>query len=195
MGLWVSRMSEELHDIDRPKESKKYDSLELDEFMVFCILDTAVPYEMCCKAFDALRKKGYTTRRGLKSPLKSMIAGTLKKAGYRFPKQHAGRLKNFSKNTINLKTATRKELVENINGIGMKLASMFLRNTRGHQYAVLDRHTLRFLDRHLEVGNGIPYPKTYEEKEKLFISIAKDLGRDPMELDLEIWQRERVGNR
>lgn len=188
-------MSEELHYIDRPTESKKYDDLELDEFMVFCILDTAVPYEMCCRAFDALRKKGYTTRRGLKSPLKSMIAGTLKKAGYRFPKQHAGRLKNFSKNIIDLKTSTRKELVDNIDGIGMKLASMFLRNTRGHQYAVLDRHSLRWLQKTMDVPDKVFKLMSYETREKQFIQYAKDLGKNPMELDLEIWQRERVGNR
>ncbi len=185
----------QLHSIDRPEG--KYTKLELDEMLVFCILDTAVPYEMCCRAFDALKKEGYTTRKGLASPLKSMIAGTLKRAGYRFPKQHAGRLKNFSKNNINLKIATRKELVDNIDGIGMKLASMFLRNTRGHQYAVLDRHTLRYLDRHLKntPWTTNPHPKTYEEKEKLFLDIAKALGKSPMELDMEIWQRERVGNK
>lgn len=188
-------MSEELHDIDRPINSKKYDDLELDEFMVFCILDTAVPYEMCCKAFDALRKKGYTTRRGLKSPLKSMISGTLKKAGYRFPKQHAGRLKNFSKNIIDLKTSTRKELVDNIDGIGMKLASMFLRNTRGHQYAVLDRHSLRWLQSTMNVPNKVFKLMSYETKEKQFIQYAEDLGKNPMELDLEIWQKYRVGNK
>ncbi len=183
----------QLHSIDRPEG--KYTKLELDEMMVFCILDTAVSYEMCCKAFDELKEMKMTVRKEIIKWREDMIENTLRRVGYRFPKQHAKRIKDFGYSDIDLRKATRKELVADINGIGMKLASMFLRNTRGSQYAVLDRHTLRFLDRHLEVGNGIPYPKTYEEKEKLFISIAKDLGKSPMELDLEIWQRERVGNR
>ena len=51
----------------------------------------------------------------------------------------------FSNNTINLRTATRDELVKNVKGIGYKLASMFLRNTRGEEYAVMDVHTKRYL--------------------------------------------------
>ena len=45
---------EQLHDIDRPEG--KYTKLELDEMMVFCILDTAISYEKCCEAFDTLKK-------------------------------------------------------------------------------------------------------------------------------------------
>src|SRR3989304_4425917 len=138
-------VNEELHNIDRPLEGSKYNDLELDEFMVFCILDTACPYEMVCKVFDALRESGMTTRKGIMHWREDMIEKTLKKAGYRFPKQHASRIKKFGYSSIDLRTATRKELVDDITGIGMKLASMFLRNTRGKDYAVIDVHTERWL--------------------------------------------------
>lgn len=186
-------MSEQLHNIDKP--SGKYSDLELDEFMVFCILDTACPYEMVCRAFDALRESGMTTRKGILHWREDMIEITLKKAKYRFPKQHAKRIKDFGYNYIDLKTATRKELVDNINGIGMKLASMFLRNTRGHQYAVIDVHTDRWLEIQLHAFDQWKPKMTYEEKEKAFIGFADMLGKTPEELDLEIWQKMRIGNR
>lgn len=190
-------IEEELHDIDRPLDGNKYKELELDEFMVFCILDTACPYEMVCKAFDALREMSMTTRRGIIPWREDMIEKTLKKAGYRFPKQHAGRIKEFGYNSIDLRTATREELVDSITGIGMKLASMFLRNTRGEDYAVIDVHTERWLMSELmKTHRGkIKPPKTYEEKERYFKEIAKAKGKTTKELDLEIWQKMRIGNR
>ena len=190
-------IEQELHDIDRPLEGSKYGDLELDEFMVFCILDTACPYEMVCKAFDELREMGMTTRKEIMKWREDMIENALKRAGYRFPKQHAGRIKKFGYSSIDLKTATREELVENITGIGMKLASMFLRNTRGEDHAVIDVHTERWLMGELmKTHRGkIKPPKTYEEKERYFKEFAKAKGKTTKELDLEIWQKMRIGNR
>jgi len=188
-------MSQGLHDIDKPQG--KYSDLELDEFMIFCILDTACPYEMVCKAFDKLRELGMTTRRGIMHWREDMIENALRRTGYRFPKQHAKRIKDFGYNSIDLKTATRKELVDNINGIGMKLASMFLRNTRGEDYAVIDIHTERWLmATFMKVYRGkIKVPRTYEEKEKYFKEMAKAKGMTTKDLDLMIWQENRIGNR
>jgi thermostable 8-oxoguanine DNA glycosylase len=186
-------MSQELHAIDKP--TGIYDVKELDEFMVFCIIDTAVHYEMVCKTFDALRKSKMTKRRDIMKWREDMIEYTLKKSGYRFPKQHAGRIKAFGYSGIDLRTATREELVRDIKGVGMKLASMFLRNTRGHKYAVIDVHTDRWLEKELKAYDQWKPKMSYEEKEKAFINFAKILDKTPMELDLEIWQKNRIGNR
>ncbi len=188
-------MSQELHSIDRPEEDKKYNKLQLDEFLVFCIIDTAVPYEMVCKTFDALKKSKMTKRRDIMKWREDMIEQTLRKSGYRFPKQQAGRIKAFGYSGIDLKTVTREELVRDVKGIGMKLASMFLRNTRGHEYAVIDVHTDRWLEKELRAFDQWKPRMTYEEKEKAFIGLANILGKTPMELDLEIWQKNRIGNR
>ncbi len=188
-------MSQELHNIDRPEEDKKYNKLQLDEFMIFCIIDTAVSYEMVCKTFDALKKNKMTKRKDIMRWREDMIEQTLRSAGYRFPKQHAKRIKDFGYSMIDLKKATRKELVENINGIGMKLASMFLRNTRGHEYAVIDVHTDRWIQRNFDFSDEKYKKMKYEEKEKWFIKAADFLGKTPMDLDLEIWQENRIGNR
>jgi len=190
-------MSQELHNIDRPEEDKKYNKLQLDEFMVFCIIDTAVPYEMVCRTFDALKKSKMTKRRDIMKWREDMIEATLRKAGYRFPKQQAERIKAFGYSGIDLREATREELVENIKGIGMKLASMFLRNTRGEDYAVIDVHTDRWLMANLMKAyrGKVKAPRTYEEKEKYFKEFAKAKGMTTKELDLEIWQKNRIGNR
>jgi len=185
----------QLHKIDRPEESKKYTKRELDEFMVFCILDTAVPYEMVCKTFDALKKSKMITREGILKWREDMIAITLKSSGYRFPNQQAKRIKDFGYSMIDLKTATREELVQNIKGVGMKLASMFLRNTRGHKYAVLDVHTTRWLQGNYHFTDKQMKQMSYEQKEQYFLLASEFLGKSPMELDLEIWEANRVGNR
>lgn len=188
-------MSQELHSIDRPEEDKKYNKPQLDEFMVFCILDTACSYEMVCKAFDELKKMKMTKRKDIMKWREDMIENTLKRVGYRFPKQQAGRIKDFGYSSIDLKTASREELVRDVKGIGMKLASMFLRNTRGHEYAVIDVHTDRWLEKELRAFDQWKPRMTYEEKERAFIGLANILGKTPMELDLEIWQKNRIGNR
>lgn len=184
----------ELHPIDRP--NGKYKKIvDLERFMVFCILDTACTYKMVCNTFDKLEEYNMTTRKGLKRNREAKIEAVLKVAGYRFPKTHAKRIKAFGDNDIDLKKASRKELVDNVKGIGLKLASFFLRNTRGEDHAVLDVHTLRWLEqktRHM----GKKYKTlSYEDKEKLFKQFAKKMGMDTMALDLKIWQENRVGNK
>jgi len=188
-------LSQELHNIDRPEEGKKYNKLQLDEFLVFCIIDTAVPYEMVCRVFDALKKSKMTKRKDIMKWREDMIEITLREAGYRFPKQQAERIKAFGYSGVDLRTVTREELVRDVKGIGMKLASMFLRNTRGHQYAVIDVHTDRWIQKNFGVPDDKYKKMSYEQKEDWFIQASELLGKTPMELDLEIWQKNRIGNR
>ena len=181
-----------LHSIDRPNGG--YKLKDLDEFLVFCILDTSCTYKMVCRTFDELRACDMTTRKGIKRFTAKQIEARLKWAGYRFPTQHARRIKVFGSNNINLKTATREELVDNINGIGLKLASFFLRNTRGEDHAVLDVHTLRWLQKEFKIPDKKFKRMSYETKEGFFKAAAKIEGKSTMELDLEIWTKMRVGN-
>lgn len=187
----------QLHVIDKP--DGKYTKQQLDEFMVFCILDTAVPYEMVCKTFDVLKKNNMTTRKGLRTHHVSDIVKALRISGYRFPKQHAKRLWMFGHNDIDLRTASREDLVKRVKGIHYKLASMFLRNTRGEDYAVLDVHTRRWLRNYLyensKLTSGEILKLSYAEEEDYFKGIAKLLGTTTKDLDLKIWQENRIGNR
>jgi len=183
----------ELHWIDRP--DGKYSKQALESFMVFCILDTSISYEKCCQAFDALKKNGLINRKTLKQVSQRDIYIILKSTGYRWSNQKAKYLKEFSKNPINLLEASREDIVKNIKGVGMKLASMFLRNTRGHQYAVIDVHTDRWIKANYNFPDEEYKNMSYKEKEKWFIEASEFLGKTPMELDLEIWQKNRIGNR
>ena len=82
----------------------------------------------------------------------------------------------------------RDWLVESINGIGMKEASHFLRNTGGQNLAILDRHILSLLAEH----NIITKPRklsvqNYLEIEHKFTEIASTLRMTPAKLDLFLW--------
>lgn len=182
-----------LHPIDRPEG--KYSKLELDEMMVFCILDTAVSYEKVCETFDELKKHGMTCRSGLSAANIGSIYNVMKGCGYRWAHQKSMYLKKFGRNKINLTMTTREELVIGITGIGMKLASMFLRNTRGDEYAVLDVHTLRWLQKRAQIPDDEFKKMSYKKKEELFILAAELMGKTTTQLDLDIWNKYRVGNR
>jgi N-glycosylase/DNA lyase len=182
-----------LHPID--KQKPKWTDEDLERMMIFCMLDRAQPYEKVCKVFNHLNQHGLTTRDEIKKisyPYKDEVYLTnlLKEAGHRFPNQTAKFLILFASNPINLRTASRDEIVKNIKGIGYKLASMFLRNTRGEEYAVLDVHVKRWLEE-----RGFDPKANYKDLEHVFCHLAKGMGKTPYELDMEIWQGRRIGNR
>jgi len=147
-----------------------------------------MPYEKVCKAFDALELADLTIREKLREAPLEKIVLVLKSTGFRFPNQTGNFLKNFGENNIDLSTAPREEIAK-IKGIGMKLASMFLRNTRGEELAVIDVHIRNFLKEHNALG------KNYLESETNFKKIADQLGMKPSELDFYIWEQRRIGNR
>jgi thermostable 8-oxoguanine DNA glycosylase len=171
---------------DRP-----YTDAELESFMVFCLLDRAQPYAKVCAAYDALCEYDVValdSRATLKAASEQEIAEILKSQGYRFPQQAAKFLHAFGSNPIDLRNATREQLIDSILGVGPKLASLFIRNTRkGASVSVLDVHVKRWL---AERGYDPKLP--YAELEKAFLNEAKKLGRDPGELDLEIWEERRI---
>lgn len=172
----------ELHSIDK---NGNYNEEELEKFLIFCLLDRAMPYKNVCKVFDGLTELGITNKGKLKKLGIEEISRILSWYGHRFPNQTAKYLKHFAHNDINLETCTREEMVEKIDGIGYKLASMFLRNTRGENYAVLDTHIKKWLK---EMGfEG----KNYIESEKNFLEICKEVNMTPYELDMLIWEDKR----
>jgi len=85
--------------------------------------------------------------------------------------------------------AARTWLIETVEGIGMKEASHYLRNTGHDGLAILDRHIISTLKE-----NGIidEEPKTIDTKtyldiEKKFLQLSKKLNIRPAELDLTLW--------
>jgi len=148
-----------------------------------------MPYEKVCKAFEALDSASLTNRRGIQEAPLSKIKGVLKGAGFRFPNQTGEFIKKFGDNPIDLTSATREELIAKIPGIGMKLSSMFLRNTRGEKHAVIDIHLKRFLAERGLLTND------YLKDEMSLKKIAKEMGLTIAELDFAVWEERRIGNK
>jgi N-glycosylase/DNA lyase len=86
----------------------------------------------------------------------------------------------------------RAWLVEEVDGLGMKEASHFLRNIgRGEDLAILDRHILRNALRHGVIGR-VPKtltPKRYVAIEDRLVEFADSLGTTLGVLDLLWWSR------
>ena len=86
----------------------------------------------------------------------------------------------------------RAWLVHNVQGLGWKEASHFLRNIGHRNLAILDRHILRNLKRHGVLGS-LPAsftPKRYLAVERAFGEFARRVGVSMDELDLLFWSRE-----
>ncbi|MGQ0798126.1 MAG: N-glycosylase/DNA lyase [Methanobacteriota archaeon] len=89
--------------------------------------------------------------------------------------------------------AARAWLVDEVDGLGMKEASHFLRNIgRGEDLAILDRHVLRNLVRHRVIGR-VPTtltPRRYVAIEARVRRFADHVGVSVAALDLLLWSRE-----
>jgi N-glycosylase/DNA lyase len=86
----------------------------------------------------------------------------------------------------------RDWLVENVDGLGLKEASHFLRNTGVFGHAILDRHVLKNL---VKMGVISEIPKSLGRKnylviEEKFKRYAAESGFSVEELDLLFWSDE-----
>lgn len=88
------------------------------------------------------------------------------------------------------------EELEGISGVGPKTARFFLMHSRPNQrVAALDTHILRYIREELGVDTpkSTPSGKRYNMLERVFLSNAKELGKTPADLDLEVWSRYNKG--
>jgi thermostable 8-oxoguanine DNA glycosylase len=183
-----------LHPIDRIY--RRISDERLQEMMVFCMLDSSTPYDRVCKAFDKLKLVTDSYRKGsmvqlLKDAGVVEVRHWLKQAGYPFYNQKARYLVKWARNyrcePWFLRGADRYMLME-IEGVGMKLASMFQRNALGADVAVIDRHIARWMHK--------PVPTTrmaYWKMERTFKRIAEYRNMTTADMDLEIW-KDATGN-
>ncbi len=83
----------------------------------------------------------------------------------------------------------RDYLVENLDGIGYKEASHFLRNVGIFNFAILDKHILRLLASEFSMDlSKPPSRKKYLELEERFVEMASGIGMKPGILDLYLWK-------
>ncbi len=83
---------------------------------------------------------------------------------------------------------SREFLVENVRGIGYKEASHFLRNTGVFDFAILDKHIIRMLDRNFALSGKPLSRKLYLKYERKFKKISESFGMKPGILDLYMWK-------
>ncbi len=83
----------------------------------------------------------------------------------------------------------RDWLVKHVEGIGMKEASHYLRNTGHDGLAILDRHIISTMKENgiIDEEPKLLDTKTYLELEKKFLNLSKKLNIRPAELDLTLW--------
>ena len=176
-------------DIDKPR--RRWTKNMVEGLFIFCQLDRVMSYESVCKVYRTLDNIGLTQFHNLlKIPLEN-LKEIIEIAGHRFPKQTAEFIKfnvrRFDGDT--LRHMSRDEIVEKCKGFGYKLASMFHSRIHKTNYAIIDVHVDRFLKQH-----GCKATK-YKDKESYLQKIADDLEISMEELDWQIWNTNRIGNR
>ncbi len=88
--------------------------------------------------------------------------------------------------------ASRKWLVENIKGLGMKEASHFLRNVGYLDLAIIDKHILTHMVEQGIIGERpkTVTPKKYLKYEEILTDVAKRLGMPLGQMDLYLWAKK-----
>lgn len=167
--------------------------------LAFCLFTPQSKARSCWAAVERLQQKNL-----LMSGNQQQIAGEL--IGVRFHRTKAARVvrarEQFFHNGKSLKSIisrfenpfeAREWLVMNVNGLGYKEASHFLRNIgMGHELAILDRHILGNLVS-LEVIDSLLSSisrRTYLEIEKKMDEFAEEIDIPLDHLDMLLWYKE-----
>ena len=127
----------------------------------------------------------------------STLTAEFKRAGHRFYNKRAEFIVNARKfrNIKEIATkfpgeqAARDWLAKNVDGIGYKEASHFLRNVGYSDVAILDRHILALVREHGLLGQA---PRTLTRKRYLAVEeklreLAQKVGLSLAKLDLYLW--------
>lgn len=187
--------------------------------LCLCILSSNVPYRMAESALLQLLNRDFLdydtfdnhTKKNIAQELMRPIYLPKKKNGrfrsYRFPNLRARYIfecglvvrdcfKGLSNVLKEERSAykVRNKIVESLPGIGMKEASMFLRDVGfTDQLAIVDRHILKFIPTLIAYHGNVTNitKRRYLELEERFQSISQALGATPLELDFVVWNLNR----
>jgi N-glycosylase/DNA lyase len=181
------KISERIKEFEKNLEEKRIFSE-----LCFCILTANSQAERCIR----IQKE---TGSGFEILDKDELAIKLKEAGHRFWSQRAERIvkarkfKQELEENISKKSGReiRSWLVENVEGLGMKESSHFLRNIGCKDLAIVDFHIVDLL-----VREGlVERPKTitskkYLEIEAVLTELGSKVNLSLAELDLYLWYLE-----
>lgn len=158
--------------------------------LCFCILTANTSAELGLMVQGRLKPQFF-----IESSLEE-LTGTLKQIRYRFYNVRSRFIVNnrWILDTLpellncNDRREVREYLVENLDGIGYKEASHFLRNVGIFEFAILDKHILRLLAGEFNMDTSKPLSgKKYLELEELFLDLSREIGMKPGILDLYLW--------
>lgn len=120
----------------------------------------------------------------------------LKNSGVRFYRKKAVFIKealdnfDFSIDFSECNEKSREWIAKNIKGLGFKEASHFLRNVGNKDFAIIDRHIMKYLVENGYMDNKSITPCTYLRCEEILKKIASTKKISLAELDLEIWYQK-----
>jgi len=173
------------------KELRKKDDEAWFSELCFCILTANSTAKLGIKIQSDLDPHGF-----LLLP-HSTLTAEFKRAGHRFYNKRAEFIVNARKfrNIKEIATkfpgeqAARDWLAKNVDGIGYKEASHFLRNVGYSDVAILDRHILALVREHGLLGQA---PRTLTRKRYLAVEeklreLAQKVGLSLAKLDLYLW--------
>lgn len=160
--------------------------------LVLCILTSNSSFMSAYYALNAIHDK-------LLYADEEDLSKILKNSGYRFYRIKAKYIINARKYYGKLKSIifpiaesdqyeAREKLLE-IDGLGMKEASHFLRNVGYLDLAILDRHILKFISQYFSISDRLN-KKKYIYVESVLRSISNSLNFPVGLIDLFIWYEE-----
>ena len=193
-----SLKSSEIKDLinSRIKEFSQIKKSSINDIfreLCFCIMTANCSAEQCLQIHQNINDDfNYLSLEQLTERFKEL--------GYRFPNIRAKYIteaidfKEELENIIKFReqeTDIRDWLVKNINGLGYKEASHFLRNIGYKNYAIIDFHIVDLLVKY----NLIKKPKTmtkrkYLEIEGILQNLGEKVALNLAELDLYLWYME-----
>ncbi|MBI5159292.1 N-glycosylase/DNA lyase [Candidatus Micrarchaeota archaeon] len=160
--------------------------------LCFCILTANFNAERTIKIQQEMKQE-------FAASTQEMLARRLKQLGHRFPNARAKYIfeaRKFAKglkkkiHSFENERIAREWLVENVNGLGFKEASHFLRNIGFKNVAIIDFHILDLLARSRKMKKlkgKILNKKNYLRIEELLEEIGEKCGLSLAELDLYLW--------
>lgn len=211
----VMKVTEKINHADT--DWTNYSEYRLLSELVSCILGSNTRYEMGKKAINALDKNKLLNKNKIvDNPeiMKNDIHNCLRSSEvkYIYPRAKADCIINTVLNIYSVENttirkilskssdeyATRELLVRLSKGIGLKQASLFLRNiSYAQNLAILDTHVLNYMSL-----IGLDYnrtktltPKQYVIKEKKLVSYANIINQRLSKLDIAIWIVMRLARR
>lgn len=167
--------------------------------LAFCLCTPQSKAKLCHLAVESIKKNGMLYKSGAEEliPFLNTVrfrdtkAGRIVKARELFTKNGKLKIKEriFS---FSSPDELRLWFVENVNGLGMKESTHFLRNIGlGTGFAILDRHILKNLQKFGVIGEVKTLTKKrYLEIENKMQEFSKSINIPMEELDLLFWSEE-----